>query len=84
VSCRRVGDKRRLARLVRTADGSVDVDLTGKRTGRGAYLCLTGECWKTGIGSGKLEHSLRTTMTSENREQLLKRGQALVGESTVD
>jgi predicted RNA-binding protein YlxR (DUF448 family) len=84
VACRRVGDKRGLTRLVRSADGSVEVDVTGRKAGRGAYLCLSAECWEAGIGGGKLEHSLRTTLTSENREQLLKKGQALVGESAVD
>ncbi len=70
-------------RLVRMADGSVDIDITGKKAGRGAYLCIRGECWEAGIGTGKLEHSLRTKITRENRDELLKKGQDLVGENAV-
>ena len=39
VGCRDVGDKRQLVRLVRTPGGTVEIDDTGKRPGRGAYLC---------------------------------------------
>jgi predicted RNA-binding protein YlxR (DUF448 family) len=39
VVCRATGDKRALTRLVRTPDDGVHVDPTGKRNGRGAYLC---------------------------------------------
>jgi predicted RNA-binding protein YlxR (DUF448 family) len=78
-----VGEKRGLMRLVRAADGSVDIDVTGKKAGRGAYLCLRRECWEKGMGGGTLEHSLKTKMTVENRAQLLKKGLDLVGEKAV-
>lgn len=72
VSCRRVTDKRVLIRLVRTSDGSVEVDKEGKKPGRGAYLCPVSDCWKTGLESGRLERSLHATMTRDNREQLIR------------
>ncbi len=45
VICREKVDKRRLTRIVRTPDSGVVIDPTGKRNGRGAYLCDNPECW---------------------------------------
>ena len=72
VACRKVKAKREVVRLVRTADGSVQIDTTGKKSGRGAYLCQASECWDTGLNGNQLEHALRTTLTRENREQLIQ------------
>jgi len=69
-ACRRVRAKRELIRLVSTADGSVEVDTSGRRAGRGAYLCP--ECWEAGLKGSRLEHALRTTLSEDNREQLIK------------
>lgn len=70
VACRKVKPKRELVRLVRVADGSIEIDLSGKKAGRGAYLCELPECWDTGLNSGRLEHALKTMLTGTNREQL--------------
>ena len=72
VACRKVKAKRELIRLVRTPDGRVEIDAGGKKAGRGAYLCWLPECWETGLKSRQLEHTLRTTITQDNREQLIK------------
>ncbi|MFC2013383.1 RNase P modulator RnpM [Chloroflexota bacterium] len=72
IACRRVMAKRELIRLVRISDGSVDVDISGKRVGRGAYLCQAQECWETGLKGNRLEHVLRTSLTRENREHLIR------------
>ena len=77
VACREVKAKQELVRLVRTADGNVEIDTSGKKPGRGAYLCRVQECWKTGFKSGRLEHTLRTSLTLDNREQLIKYGESL-------
>lgn len=74
VACRRVKAKRELIRLVRISDGRVEVDASGKRTGRGAYLCRAQECWATGLKGNRLEYTLRATFTQDNREQLTKYG----------
>jgi uncharacterized protein len=78
-----VGAKRGLVRLVRTVNDSIDIDMTGKQTGRGAYLCRNKECWETGINNGKLEHSLRMTLSPEDRELIMKRGQDLIEENII-
>ncbi len=49
IVCRRQFDKRRLTRVVRTPDSDVVVDPTGKRSGRGAYLCDQVACWDKAI-----------------------------------
>ncbi|MEK7353795.1 MAG: YlxR family protein [Chloroflexota bacterium] len=80
MACRKVKDKKELIRLVRVPDSSVEVDTRGKKAGRGAYLCRTQECWEIGCESGRLEHTLRTKLTRENREQLIKFGNELFAE----
>jgi len=59
VACRRADAKRALIRLVRDADGRVHIDPTGKRNGRGAYLCDDPECWNQAIRRHMLERALR-------------------------
>jgi hypothetical protein len=81
VACRQVRPKPELIRLVRIFDGSVEVDTGGKRPGRGAYLCQSPACWETGLKGGRLEYALRTTLTPDNREQLIRYGNDLVRES---
>ena len=74
VGCRQVKARRELIRLVRVSDGSVEVDIGGKRVGRGAYLCRSPECWETVLKTGRLGHALRTSITPDNREKLAKYG----------
>ena len=80
VACREIRVKQELVRLVRISDESVEVDIGGKKAGRGAYLCRAQECWETGLKGGRLEHSLRTTLTQENREELVRFGKDFLQE----
>ena len=63
---------------MRSSNGSVEVNAGGKKVGRGAYLCRLQECWGVGLRGGRLEHALRTTLTPENREQLIRYGKELI------
>ena len=74
VACRQIKAKRELIRLVRVANDSIEVDTSGKKAGRGAYLCQTPECWELGLKSGRLEYALQIKLTQENREQLIGYG----------
>jgi len=67
--------------LVRTPEGRVEVDLTGKKAGRGAYLCRSPGCWESGIKAGKLEHSLKVSLDQSERDRLVKAGQELTKEN---
>jgi predicted RNA-binding protein YlxR (DUF448 family) len=57
-------------RIVRTAAGTVEVDETGKKPGRGAYLCNTRECWDKALKGKLLEYALKTAITSEDKAAL--------------
>lgn len=65
VACRQTGNKRELVRLVRTPDAGVLVDITGKRAGRGAYLCRNRVCWEQALRSQRLSQALKATLTTE-------------------
>ncbi len=70
ISCRQTGAKRGLVRLVRTPAGEIEVDPTGKRAGRGAYLCPKPECWERALKGKLLEQALRVTLNTDNRSLL--------------
>jgi hypothetical protein len=70
VVCRTTADKRSLTRLVRTPDEGVHVDPTGKRSGRGAYLCDDPSCWDRALASDVLAKALRTTLSDVDRARL--------------
>jgi predicted RNA-binding protein YlxR (DUF448 family) len=59
IACRRTDAKRGLIRLVRDAEGHVTLDPTGKRAGRGAYLCHDPACWEQALKRRGLERALR-------------------------
>lgn len=61
VGCREVLPKRKMIRIVRTTDG-VQVDLTSKLAGRGAYLHDRHECWERAL-KGALGHALKTDLS---------------------
>ncbi|HKP52762.1 MAG TPA: YlxR family protein [Chloroflexia bacterium] len=70
VACRTTGAKRGLIRIVRGTDGSVEVDETGKKSGRGAYLCHNSECWEKALKSKLLEYALKTPISKEDKAAL--------------
>jgi len=70
VACRDKTSKRALFRVVRTADGQAEVDLTGRRPGRGAYICDTPACWERTIRTSILDHALKTELTTETKGAL--------------
>lgn len=65
VGCREMKEKRDLIRIVRTPDGEAVLDPTGKRSGRGAYVCRQAECLKRSIRQKQLERQLEITLTPE-------------------
>jgi uncharacterized protein len=71
VACRTVRQKRDLVRVVRTPDGRVEIDETGRLAGRGAYLCADGSCWRQAAERGTLQRALETKLPEELRQRLL-------------
>ena len=74
VGCRETSSKRQFVRIVRTPAGTVEVDPTGKRPARGAYLCHTPKCWEHAVKKGRLENALRAKLSADDREALLRYG----------
>jgi predicted RNA-binding protein YlxR (DUF448 family) len=70
-----------LVRIVRTPEGGVEVDPTGKRSGRGAYLCPTPDCWRLAVQKGRLDRALKTSVSASAKEALLEYAQSLQPEA---
>ncbi|MGI8475854.1 MAG: RNase P modulator RnpM [Thermomicrobiales bacterium] len=70
VVCRERSAKRTLHRVVRTPEGGVLLDPTGKMNGRGAYLCDDPACWDRALSSGQLARALKTRIDSESQDLL--------------
>ena len=57
--------KQTLVRVLRTPEGEILIDLTGKRSGRGAYICKNPACLKKARKGRRLESSLECTIPNE-------------------
>ncbi len=65
MGCRERMEKRQLIRVVRTPEGEVTLDFSGKLNGRGAYICPKAECLKKAQKSKALDRSLEVTIPEE-------------------
>ena len=65
MGCRERTDKRNLIRVVRTPEGNVQLDFSGKLSGRGAYICPKAECLKKAQKAKSLERSLEVPIPEE-------------------
>ncbi len=70
VGCRASLPKRDLVRVVRVPEGKVELDLTGKRSGRGAYLCRNAACFDLAAKGRQLERALGTEIQGETLEEI--------------
>lgn len=72
MGCREKRPKRELIRIVRTPDGEVAVDLTGKKSGRGAYICPQVACLQKAVKGKRLEKNLKVSISPELIDALQK------------
>lgn len=63
--CMEMKPKKELIRIVKSSDGEVSVDLTGKKPGRGAYICRNSQCLEKAYKSKKLNKSLEANISEE-------------------
>jgi predicted RNA-binding protein YlxR (DUF448 family) len=63
VGCRTSKPKRDLIRVVRDPEGNVKLDLTGKTSGRGVYVCSSEECLQKALKARQLERALETKIS---------------------
>ncbi len=81
IACRQIREKKALMRLVCTGNGVVEVDISGKKPGRGAYLCPKKSCWELALRKNRLDHVLRTKLRDDNRQILFEYSHDLLEES---
>ena len=62
--------KREMIRVIRTAENEICIDATGRKNGRGAYICPSMQCLKQAIKSRGLERSLKTAIPDLVYQQL--------------
>ena len=72
LGCGEQKPKRELIRIVRTPEGNVVLDGTGKQAGRGAYLCPKSACFKKAVKSKRIEKSLEISVSEEIYEALAR------------
>ena len=77
VGCREMKPKKELLRVVRSPEGSLSVDATGRKPGRGAYVCRSAECMKKAIRQKQLERAFECALQDEVKEALMRELQAL-------
>jgi len=65
VGCHGMKPKKELIRIVRTPQDTVEIDSTGKRSGRGAYICPQKECLQKAIKGKRLEKALEKPISKE-------------------
>ncbi len=70
VGCREMKEKKTLIRIVRTPDGTVEMDLTGKKSGRGAYVCNRQACLQQAEKTHALSRALNCSIAPEVLEQI--------------
>lgn len=72
LGCREMKPKRELLRVVRTPEGEVTLDIRGKVSGRGAYVCPNEDCLRRAVKSRALDRALETKIPDEVMEQLVR------------
>ncbi|MCI8292768.1 MAG: YlxR family protein [Hespellia sp.] len=72
VGCGEMKSKKEMIRVLKTPQESFELDTTGKKNGRGAYLCFSGDCLEEAIQNRGLERSFKQAIPKEVYEELKK------------
>ena len=70
IGCNEMKNKKEMIRVLKTTDNEIVLDTTGKKNGRGAYLCFSKECLKNAMKSKGLERYLKMPIPQEVYESL--------------
>jgi predicted RNA-binding protein YlxR (DUF448 family) len=68
--CGQMKGKKEMIRILRTPEGEIIIDTTGKKNGRGAYICRSSDCLNKAIKTKGLERSLKSAIPGEVAEML--------------
>ena len=71
LGCRRTRPKPELIRIVNN-EGKAELDLSAKKSGRGAYVCPSGSCWEKALKGNRLENALKAQVLQEDKDKLLQ------------
>ncbi|WP_024864372.1 RNase P modulator RnpM [Butyrivibrio sp. FCS014] len=72
VGCGEMKEKKELIRIIKTPEGEILVDTTGKANGRGAYICSNAECFRKAVRNKGLERSLKSSIPADVLERIEK------------
>lgn len=72
IGCQEMKNKKEMMRILHTPEDTIELDTTGRKNGRGAYLCFTKECFEKAVKSKGLERSLKMSIPAEVYESLKK------------
>ncbi len=72
VGCGEMKTKKEMLRVIKTPEDEIIIDATGKKNGRGAYICSSLECFSKAVKNKGLERSLKVSIPKEVYEQLEK------------
>ena len=72
VGCGEMKDKKEMMRVLKSADGPILLDMSGRKNGRGAYICPNAECLKRAKKSKGLERSFKMKIADEIYDSLTK------------
>lgn len=72
IGCGEMKNKKELIRVIKTPEENIIIDATGKKNGRGAYICKSSECLRKAVKSRGLERSLKVNIPLEVYEELEK------------
>ena len=78
IGCSKAADKRELVRIVRTTDGHVEIDPTGKANGRGAYVCARLECFDAAAARKRFDPALRVRLRTDDIDRLRRELEVLL------
>ena len=70
LGCGEVKDKRELVRVVKSPDGEISLDLTGKKSGRGAYICADASCLSKARKAKRIDRAFDCTVPDEVYEAM--------------
>ena len=72
VGCQEMKSKKEMMRVLKTSEDTFELDATGKKNGRGAYLCFSKKCFEKAVKNKGLERSFKQAIPKEVYERLEK------------
>lgn len=79
IGCGEMKSKKEMLRILKTAEGGIAFDVTGRKNGRGAYLCFSEECLQNAMKKKGLERSFQMKIQPEVYERLEKEFEKING-----